>query len=106
MTGHVLKRRQLLVSVLAAGVAAVLPLFFPFFTFLWFPGSLILSLLVGPQIISASFNHVRALVSAGLWSLILYYGTDVWKWGQMHPTRSSPPATKYIFVFWIVLLIP
>ncbi len=106
MTLQVVKRRQLLFSVLAASAAAVLPLVFPFFTFLWFPRSLILLLVVGQQIISASFSPVRALLSAALWSMILYFGTDVWKWGQAHPTRPSPPASKYIFVFWFALLVP
>jgi hypothetical protein len=109
MTRQFSKRKRLVFSVLAAAAVAVLPLARPLFTFLWFPGSLVGYLLFGPRIISASFNQMRALVSAVsaiLWSIILYFGTDLWRWGQAHPTRRSPTATKYISLLWVVLLIP
>jgi hypothetical protein len=49
---------------------------------------------------------VRAVASAFLWSLLLYFGAALWNWGQTHPTRQSPTAAKSVFVFWAVLLIP
>ena len=49
---------------------------------------------------------MRAVLSAVIWSLLLYFGLALWKWGQTHPTRQSPTAAKYVFVFWAVLLIP
>src|SRR5262245_17028892 len=34
------------------------------------------------------------------------FGVAHWKCGQTHPTRQTPAAAKYAFVFWLVLLIP
>jgi hypothetical protein len=56
--------------------------------------------------IFTSFDPARAVGSAIVWSIVLYFGAALWNWGHTHPTRQTPTAARYIFFFWAVLLIP
>jgi hypothetical protein len=106
MARHFSKHTRLVLSVLIACVASLLPFVLPPFAFLWFPGAAVGRIVFGTRILFTSFNPVRAVASAIVWSVVLYFGVALWNWGQAHPTRQTPTAAKYVFVFWVVLLIP
>jgi hypothetical protein len=100
------KPKRLAFSVLIASAVSLLPIALPFFTFLWFPGTAVGLMLFGTRTLFTSFTPVRAVASAILWSVLLYFGAALWNWGQTHPTRQSPTAARYVFLFWALLLIP
>jgi hypothetical protein len=98
--------QRALYSVLIASAVSLLPLAVQFFTFVWFPGTAVGLIVFGTRILFSSFIPVRVVASAILWSMLLYFGAALWSWGQTHPTRPTPTAARYMFVFWVVLLIP
>lgn len=106
MTDPISKRKRLMSSVLIASAVSLLPVALPFFTFLWFPGTVLGLMLFGTRMLFASFIPVRAIASAVLWSMLFYFGAALWNWGQTRPTRQNPTAARYVFVFWAVLLVP
>jgi len=99
MTHTTSKRKRLVSSVLIGIAVSLLPIALPFFTFLWFPGTAVGLMAFGNPIMFTSFSPVRAVASAILWSMLLYVGAALWSWGQTHPTRQSPTAARYLFVF-------
>ena len=105
MTNHLLKRR-LVFSVVTASAASFLPLVLDFFTFLWFPGTVVGLMLFGRRILLSSFIPVRAGASFIVWITLVYFGIALWNWGQTHPTRQVPAGAKYLFICWVVLLVP
>jgi len=106
MTRHLSKHKRLVLAVVTACSVSLLPFALPFFTFLWFPGWAVGLMVFGTRIQFTSFNPVRAVGSAIVWSIVLYFAPALWNWGHTPPTRQSPTAARYVFVFWVVLLIP
>ena len=106
MTRYTPKGRRLVFSILIAIAVSLLPLAIGFFTFLWLPGTLVGRILFGTRILVSSFSPLRAALSAIIWSLVLYFGTALWKWGEPGTTIEAPAAGRYVFIFWLVLLIP
>jgi hypothetical protein len=49
---------------------------------------------------------VRVLANLIVWSMALYFGHALWRWGQTNPARQTPTAANRVFVFWLVLLLP
>lgn len=70
------------------------------------PGVLLGLIVFGTRIVYPSFIPMIGVASAILWSMLLYFGVALWNWGQADPTRQSQPAAKYVFVFWVALLLP
>jgi hypothetical protein len=102
-----LTHRRLVSSVLIAGAVSLLPIALPFLSrFFWLPGSSLGLMLFGPRMLLNPFIPVRVIGSGIVWWMLLYFGPALWTWGQTHPTRQSPTAAKYAFLFWAVLLIP
>ncbi len=99
------KVQRVVFSILMASSASLLTLAFPSASFLSLPGALVALLLFGTPVQNTS-QPVRALTNVIVWSMALYFGAALWKWGQTHPTRQTPTAAKYVFVFWLVLLLP
>jgi hypothetical protein len=95
MTQFTPKRKRLVFAVLIASSVSLLPIVLPFFTFLWLPGTAVGLLLFGTRTLFTSFGLLRAVVSAVLWSVLLYFGADLWNWGQTHPTRQGPDTSLY-----------
>ena len=93
-------------AVLIASAVSLLSLARPVLSFLWFPGTLVGRIVLGPSMLFTSFIPVRAVASAILWSILLYFGAALWNWGETRQTGRSPTAARYVFVFWVVLLIP
>jgi hypothetical protein len=93
------------VSVLTASAVSLLPLFLPVVSFLAFPGALLTLLLLGGRF-QLNFQAVRVMMNVIAWSMMLYFGGVLWKWGQTNSQREIPAATKVIFIFWLVLLVP
>jgi hypothetical protein len=92
-------------SVLIASAASFAPLFIPFASFLLVPGAILTLLLFGQKVPLTS-QAPRILMNLIVWSIALYFGVALWKWGQTNPTRQMPTAAKGIFIFWLVLVIP
>ena len=105
---HPSKRKRLVFSLLISVAVSLLPLAFQLFIFFWLPGSLIGWFLFGPQILYRSFGPVRAFLSAIIWSIVIYFGSALWTWGQSPSKRyvQTPPASKYMLAFWCILLLP
>ncbi len=99
------KVQRVVFSILIASAASLLSLIFPFARFLSVPGALVTLLLFGRRVALTS-QPVQALMNVVVCSVTLYFGVALWKWGQTHPTRQTPTAAKYVFVFWLVLLFP
>ena len=98
---------RLVISVLISVVISFLPLFFPsasFLRFLSLPGAMV-AFLFGAGVRDVS-EPARVVSNLIVWSIALYFGPELWKWGQSNPTRQTPPAAKAVFVFWLVLLLP
>lgn len=100
------ERKRIVLSITLGVTASVLPFLLPFLRFLWFPGALLGGVFFGSRMVFASFDPVRAVGSALLWPVVLYAGAALLTWGDGHPTRQSPRAAKYVFWFWILLLLP
>jgi len=96
---------RLILSVLISCLASFLPFAFSKLLFLTLPGALLTLLVFGRQVQLTSLT-IRALCNVIVWSIGLYFGTALWKWGQGHPNRPSPRAANVVFVVWIVLLLP
>ena len=106
MTSPISKRKRLVSSILIASAVSLVPLASPFFIFLWFPGTILGRIIFGIRILFTSFMPVRAVASVILWSILLYFGAALWNWGQTGPAGQSPTAARYVFVLWVVLLVP
>ncbi len=49
---------------------------------------------------------MRVSTNVIVWSLMLYFGSVLVKWGQRTPVRQPQGSARAVFIFWIVLLIP
>jgi hypothetical protein len=93
------------VSILIAGAVSVLPLFLALTGFLSVPGAMLTLLLFGPRV-QMTEPLVRAPMNFIVWSAGLYFAVDLWRWGQSNPSRKAPGAARWIFIFWVALLLP
>ena len=91
--------------VAIAGVVSLLPLAVRFFTFFWFPGTVVALMVLGKRILYVP-SMVRVVTGAIVWSMVLYFGAELWYWAQSSPRRPITPAEKAVLIFWVVLMVP
>lgn len=98
--------KRALFWILVAAAVSCLPLVLRRAWFLWLPGGLatVFLLSVRAQIMAPAW--LRVLSNTIVWSLLLYFGSVLLKWGRRTPVQQTPGAARALFIFWIVLLLP
>ncbi len=91
-------------SILVACASSALAWVVNLAWFLTIPGALLTMILFG-QVASLTNRPLRLILNVVATSIALYLGAALWTWGnfQKHP---APPATRTLFIFWLILLIP
>lgn len=97
--------RRFAVAVLISCVVSLVPMLVPGVLFLSMPGALLTTLLLGLEF-RTKHQTVAAVCNVLVWSLGLYFGSILWKWGENAQPRQAPRATKIVFIFWLALLVP
>ncbi len=64
------------------------------------------ALLFGVRVQVTAPPWLRVLSNVIMWTVMLYFGSLLLKWGRGTPTQQTPRAARALFIFWIVLLVP
>jgi hypothetical protein len=92
---------SVLVGCAASGLAWVLnPAWF-----LTLPGALLTMVLFG-RVASMTNRPLRIGLNIVATSIVLYLGAALWTWGNSNQKQPAPSATRALFIFWLVLLVP
>jgi len=73
--------------------------------FLTLPGALLTTALFG-DVASMTNRPLRIALNVVATSLVLYLGAALWTWGIANRKQPVPAATRALFIFWLVLLVP
>jgi hypothetical protein len=99
------KGHRVMLSVLiACGTSALAWAFNPAW-FLTIPGGLLTIALFG-QVASMTNRPLRLVLNVFATSLVLYLGGALWTWGNATKAQPTRPATRAVFIFWLILLVP
>jgi|SRR5579871_1673451 len=100
-----LNRRRAIVSVVIACAASALAWVFNPAWFLTLPGGLLAVALFG-RVASMTNRPLRILLNMVATSIALYLGASLWTWGNRNQKQLAPSATRALFIFWLILLVP
>jgi hypothetical protein len=92
-------------SVLIAVTTSALAWMFNLAWFLTLPGGLLTMALFG-QAASMMNRPLRIALNVVATSIVLYFGASLWAWGNRNGKQPAPSATRAVFIFWLILLVP
>jgi len=92
-------------SVLVACATSALAWTFNSAWFLTLPGGLLTMALFG-RVASMTNRPLRLALNTVATSIVLYLGISLWAWGNSNQKQPAPSATRALFIFWLILLVP
>ena len=100
-----MNQKRAIISVSVACVTSALAWAVNGAWFLTLPGGLLMMILLG-RIASQTRPGLRVILNVVATSALLYMGGALWTWGNDASKQPATRATRAVFIFWLVLLIP